>query len=199
MRRARSKDLLTCKVQLFADGTAIVHMPQHMRLHGDNSSDDSDDEAMVPASGCGPVKHKVHTRGGHKGQERAWKNIAGAYHGISQDLVKAYVKNYLCTSARAGRAARRKRACTAMWAPSAWFRVEADLIDMTDQPSMSEGKVYPTSFRSSTRKRFLHCLRRLKQRLLVKCPNTCTAALRSMAFRRCCTLTMVVSSLALFL
>ena len=28
-----------------------------------------------------------------------------------------------------------------MWAPSAWFRVEADLIDMTDQPSMSEGKV----------------------------------------------------------
>ena len=29
-----------------------------------------------------------------------------------------------------------------MWTPSAWFRVEADLIDMTDQPSMSEGKVY---------------------------------------------------------
>jgi hypothetical protein len=29
-----------------------------------------------------------------------------------------------------------------MWAPSAWFRVEADVIDMTDQPSMSEGKVY---------------------------------------------------------
>jgi len=97
---------------------------------------------MVPASECEAVIHKVHTRGEHKGQERTWKDIAGAYHGISQDLVKAYVKNCSCTSARAGRAAKRKRACTAMWAPSAWFRVEAELIDMTDEPSMSEGKVY---------------------------------------------------------
>jgi hypothetical protein len=113
-----------------------------MRLHGGNSSDDSDDEAMVPASECGAVIHKVHTRGGHKGQERAWRDIAGAYHGISQDLVKAYVKNCLCISARAGRAAKRKRACTAMWAASAWFRVEGELIDMTDEPSMSEEKVY---------------------------------------------------------
>jgi hypothetical protein len=29
-----------------------------------------------------------------------------------------------------------------MWAPSAWFRVEADLIDMTEQPTRSEGKTY---------------------------------------------------------
>jgi hypothetical protein len=99
-------------------------------------------QAMVPASECEAVIHKVHTLGGHKGQERTWKDIAGAYHGIPQDLVKTYIKNCSCTSARAGRAAKRKRAGTAMWAPSAWFRVEADLIDMTEQPSMSEGKVY---------------------------------------------------------
>jgi len=29
-----------------------------------------------------------------------------------------------------------------LWAPSAWFRVEADLIDMTEQPTRSEGKTY---------------------------------------------------------
>jgi len=29
-----------------------------------------------------------------------------------------------------------------MWAPSAWFRVEADLIDMTEQAKRSEGKTY---------------------------------------------------------
>jgi hypothetical protein len=29
-----------------------------------------------------------------------------------------------------------------MWAASAWFRVEGELIDMTDEPSMSEEKVY---------------------------------------------------------
>jgi len=31
---------------LFADGTVIVHMPQHMRLPGGNSSDDNDDEQL---------------------------------------------------------------------------------------------------------------------------------------------------------
>jgi hypothetical protein len=98
-------------------------------------------QAMVPASECEAVIHKVHTLGGHKGQERTWKDIVGSYHGIPQDLVKAYVKNCSCTSARTGRAWKRKRAGTAMWAPSAWFRVEADLIDMTYQPSVSEGKV----------------------------------------------------------
>ena len=97
---------------------------------------------MVPASECEAVIHKVHNLGGHKGQERTWKDIVGSYHGISQDPVKAHVKNCSCTSAHAGRAAKRKRAGTAMWAPSAWFRVEADLIDMSDQPSMSDVKVY---------------------------------------------------------
>ena len=99
-------------------------------------------QAMVPASESEAVIHKVHTLGGHKGQERTWKDIVGSYHGISQDLVKAYIKSCSCSSARASRAAKRKRAGTAMWAPSAWFRVEADLIDMTEQPSISEGKVY---------------------------------------------------------
>jgi hypothetical protein len=99
-------------------------------------------QAMVPASECEAVIHKVHTLGGYKGQERTWKDIAGAYHGIPQNLVKTYIKNCSCTSARAGGAAKRKRVGTAMWAPSAWFRVEADLIDMTEQPSISEGKVY---------------------------------------------------------
>ena len=53
-----------------------------------------------------------------------------------------YVKNCPCIAAKAGRAAKRKRAGTAMWAPSAWFRVGADLIDTTEQPKRSEGKTY---------------------------------------------------------
>jgi hypothetical protein len=99
-------------------------------------------QAMVSSSECEAVIRKVHVLGGHKGQERTWKDIAHAYHGILQELVKVYVKSCPCTAARAGRAAKRKRAGTAMWAPSAWFRVEADLIDMTEQPTRSEGKTY---------------------------------------------------------
>ena len=99
-------------------------------------------QAMVPASECEAVIHKLHMLGGHKGQERTWKDICGAYHGISEDIVKAYVKNCTCTALRAGRSAKRKRAGTAMWAPSAWFHAEADLIDMTDQPTFSEGVTY---------------------------------------------------------
>jgi len=68
--------------------------------------------------------------------------MAPAYHGIPQELVKVYVKKCPCTAARAGRSAKRKRAGTAMWAPSAWFRVEADLVDMTEQPTCTEGKTY---------------------------------------------------------
>jgi len=97
---------------------------------------------MVSSSECEAVIRKVHVLGGHKGQERTWKDIVHAYHGIPQELVKVYVKNCYCTAAKAGRAAKRKRAGTAMWAPSAWFRVEADLIDMTEQPTRSEGKTY---------------------------------------------------------
>jgi hypothetical protein len=97
---------------------------------------------MVPMSEIEAVVWKVHTLGGHKGQERTWKDIAQAYHGIPQVLVKAYVKNCSCMASRTGRSAKRKRAGTAMWAPSAWFRVEADLIDMTVQPSRFDGRVY---------------------------------------------------------
>ena len=71
-------------------------------------------QTMIPASECEAVIHKVHTLGGHKGQERTWTDIAGAYLAIPQDLVKTYNKNCSCTSARAGRAAKRKRAGTAM-------------------------------------------------------------------------------------
>jgi len=97
---------------------------------------------MVPASECEAIIWKVHTLGGHKGQERTWKDIAGAYDGISQQLVKAYVKNCPCTAARAGRTAKRKRAGTAMCATSAWFRVKAHLIGMTIQPSRSGGRTF---------------------------------------------------------
>ena len=97
---------------------------------------------MVSSSECEAVICEVHVPGGHKGHERTWKHIAPAYHGIPQELVKVYVKNCHCTAARAGRAAKRKHAGTAMWAPSAWFRVEADLIDMTEQAKRSEGKTY---------------------------------------------------------
>ena len=76
-------------------------------------------QAMVPASECEAVIHKVHILGGHKGQERTLKDIVGSYHGVSQGLVKAHVKNCSCTSARTGRAGKRKRAGTAMWAPPA--------------------------------------------------------------------------------
>ena len=99
-------------------------------------------QAMVSSSECEAVIRKVHILGGQKGQERTWKDIAHAYDGIPQELVKMYVKSCPCTAARPGRAAKRKRAGTTMWAPSAWFRVDADLIDMTEQPTRSEGKRY---------------------------------------------------------
>jgi hypothetical protein len=69
---------------------------------------------MVSSSECEAVIRKVHVPGGHKGQERTWKDIAPAYQGIPQELVKMYVKNCHCTAARAGRAAKRKHAGTAM-------------------------------------------------------------------------------------
>ena len=57
--------------------------------------------------------------GADKGQEHTWKDIAPAYLGIPQELVKVYVRTFQSTAARAGPRARRKRAGTAMWAPSA--------------------------------------------------------------------------------
>ena len=76
-------------------------------------------QAMVPASECEVVTHKVHTHDGYYRQERTWNDIAGAYHGISRDLMKAYVKNCSCTSVHDDRTAKRKRGGTASWAPSA--------------------------------------------------------------------------------
>jgi hypothetical protein len=55
-------------------------------------------QAMVPASEIEAIISKVHMLGGHKGQERTWKDIARVYNGIPQNLVKAYVKNCSCTS-----------------------------------------------------------------------------------------------------
>jgi hypothetical protein len=76
-------------------------------------------QAMVPASACEVVIHKVHTHDGHYWQERTWKDIVGAYHSISRDLMKTYVKICSCTSVRDDRTAKRKRGGTATWAPSA--------------------------------------------------------------------------------
>jgi len=114
-------------------------------------------QATVSSSECERVIRKVHVLGGHKGQERTWKDMAPAYHGIPQELVKVYVKKCPCTAARAGRSAKRKRAGTAMWAPSAWFRVEADLIGMTEQPTRSEGKTYQSILQVIDRRRCLLC------------------------------------------
>ena len=50
---------------------------------------------MVSSSKCKRVIRKVHVLGGHKGQERTWKDIAPAYHGIPQELVKVYVKKWM--------------------------------------------------------------------------------------------------------
>jgi hypothetical protein len=43
-------------------------------------------QAVLPASESEAVLNKVHKLGRHKVQERTWKDIAGGYHEISQDL-----------------------------------------------------------------------------------------------------------------
>jgi hypothetical protein len=121
-----------------------VHMRtgEHMQRSKRENTYKRRKQAMVSSSECERVIRKVHVLGGHKGQERTWKHIAPAYHGIPQELVKVHVKNCPCIAARAGRSAKRKRTGTAMWAPSAWFRVEAELIDTTEQPTRTEGQTY---------------------------------------------------------
>ena len=42
--------------------------------------------------------------GADKGQEHAWKDIAPAYHGIPQELVKVYVRTFQSTAAGLDRA-----------------------------------------------------------------------------------------------
>jgi len=65
-----------------------------------------------------------------------------AYKGVSQDMVKAYVRHCACNQERAAPPVKRKRQGTAQSAPSAWFRIELDLISMEGEPCSFDCKTY---------------------------------------------------------
>jgi hypothetical protein len=52
--------------------------------------------------------------GADEGQEHTWKDIAPAYHGIPQELVKVKVRTFQSAAVRGGLPAKRMRTGTAM-------------------------------------------------------------------------------------
>ena len=86
-----------------------------------------------------------------------------------------------------------------MWAPSAWFRVEADLIDMTDQPSLSEGKVCAYILQIIDQKTLFTLLAPLETKTAREVSMHLYRWFAEHAVCGCSTLTMVANSLALFL
>jgi len=98
-------------------------------------------QAMVPASEIEAVIWRAHALGGHKGLAKTWADIQGAYAGIPQALVKVFVRNCSCSQRKASAMpVKRKRAGLAQASPAAWFRVQADLMSMADQPCLWKGR-----------------------------------------------------------